>query len=260
MSVLVEYQVERGVAVLMIQRPEARNALNWSAQEQFAAAVQKAAGDSTLRVLIITAAGDKAFVSGGDLKELACHPDTEAAERLNRVMGAALDQLIRLPAPVIAAVNGDAIGGGCEMITACDLRLVAESAHFRFAQVQVGLTTGWGGTARLVHLLGASRATELLLTGRSFDAAEAQAIGFVQRVVQRDQVMARALEWAEDLRALPKEALAASKRLIWESAGRSLEDAYQLERKLFIELWLTADHLEAVAAFNEKRRPHFGKT
>ena len=258
MSELVEFQIDRGVAVLKIMRPEARNALNWSAQDQFANAVEKAAGDSSLRVLIITAAGDKAFVSGGDLKELAHYSDSKSAERLNRVMSAALDRLTRLPAPVIAAVNGDAIGGGCEIMTACDLRLAAESARFRFAQVQVGLTTGWGGTARLVHLVGASRAMDLVLTGRSFDAAEAQAMGFVQRLVERDQVMARALECAEELRALPEKALAANKRLIWEPAGLSLDESYQLEKKLFVELWPTADHLEAVAAFNEKRRPRFG--
>ncbi len=258
MSELIEFQVEWGVAVLRIKRPEARNALNWLAQEQFANAVERAAGDPTLRVLIITAAGDKAFASGGDLKELSHHPDSAGAERLNRVMGAALDRLTRLPAPVIAAVNGDAIGGGCEIMTACDFRVAAESARFRFAQVQVGLTTGWGGTARLVHLLGASRAMDLLLTGRSFDAVEALRMGFVQRLVKRDQVMEQALEWAGELTALPREALAANKRLIWQMAGQSLEDAYQLEKKLFIELWPTVDHLEAVAAFNDKRRPHFG--
>lgn len=258
MSELITYQHKQGVAILTIRRPEARNALNWAAQEQFAGAVDRAAADSSLRILIITAEGDRAFAAGGDLKELAHHPDSGSAERLNRVMGVALDRLTQLAAPVIAAVNGDSIGGGCEILTACDLRLAAEDARFRFAQVQVGLTTGWGGTARLVHLLGGSRAADLLLTGRAFDAAEAQAMGFVHRLARRGEVLDRALEWAGELKSLPKEALAANKRLLWSSAGRAVEDACQLERKLFLDLWPTADHIEAVAAFNEKRRPRFG--
>lgn len=255
----VDYQVElEGVAVLTIRRPEARNALDWAAQEQFAAAVEMAASDPSLRVLIITGAGDQAFASGGDLKELIHYPDPESGERLSRVLSGALDRLTRLPLPVIAAVNGDAVGGGCEIMTACDLRLAAENATFRFAQIHVGLTTGWGGTARLIHLVGAGRAMELLLTGRKFGADEAVAIGFVNRLAKASQVQARALQWAEELRALPHEALAACKRLAWATADLTLEEAYRLETKLFAGIWPTADHLEAMAAFNEKRRPHFG--
>ena len=165
-----------------VNRPAARNALTWSAQEGFAQAVA-AARAADARALIITGAG-QAFVSGGDLKELANHPEAAAGERLNRVMSAALDDLVALPCPVIAAVNGDAIGGGCEILTACDLRLAAPGARFAFRQVHNGLTTGWGGAGRLVALIGQSRATELLLTGRTFDAAEAQALGLVHRLAR----------------------------------------------------------------------------
>ncbi len=258
MSSSIGYQVDRGVAVLKINRPEARNALNWLAQTEFSAAVEKAAGDPSLRVMIITASGDKAFAAGGDLKELADHPEKVHAERLNRVMGAALERLTRLPAPVICAVNGEAIGGGCEIVTACDLRVAANHARFRFAQVQVGLTTGWGGAARLVHLLGASRAMELLLTGRAIDAQEAMAMGLVHRLVKHEEVLAAALSWADELRFLPRAALAALKRLTWQTADQSLQSAYQLEKELFIDLWPSTDHLEAMAAFKDKRRPNYG--
>lgn len=258
MSALITYRVERQIAVLTINRPEARNALNWRAQEQFAAAVEEVGSDPTLRALLITAAGDKAFASGGDLKELINYPTAEDAARLKQIMGQALDQLTQLPIPVIAAVNGDAIGGGCEIMSACDLRLAAEDARFRLAQVHVGLTTGWGGTARLVHLLGAARALDLLLTGRMFTAEEAVAMGFVQRLAKREAVLDSALAWAEELRALPRQALAALKHLTWSAADQTLEEAYQLETELFVDLWPTADHLEAMAAFNEKRRPRFG--
>ncbi|UCG23700.1 MAG: enoyl-CoA hydratase/isomerase family protein [Chloroflexota bacterium] len=259
MSNPVDYKVDRGVAVLMIDRPESMNALNWSAQVQFSAAVENAAVDPSLRVLIITASGDKAFVAGGDLKELADHPSEADAERLNRVMGAALDKLTQLPLPVICAVNGDAIGGGCEIVTACDLRLAAEHVRFRFAQVHLGLTTGWGGAARLVHLLGASQAMELLLTGRAIDAKEALKMGLVHRSVKRGEVQTEALSWAEELRALPREALAALKRQIWQAANLSLPALYQLEKESFVGLWPSADHLEAMAAFKGKRRPGFGE-
>jgi len=253
----IDYQVEDGIAVLTINRPEARNALDWLAQQQFAEGIQLAAADPTLRVLIITAAGDRAFASGGDIKELVNYPTRKDAFRLRRLMGGALTQLTQLPLPVIAAVNGDSVGGGCEIMSACDLRLSAESARFKFAQVQVGLTTGWGGAARMVHLLGAARAMELLLTGRFFVAAEAQAIGFVQRLVATSDVKEGALEWAWELKSLPREALAAFKRLTWESAGQSLDETYHLEEQLFVDLWSKGDHLEAMAAFIEKRRPRF---
>ena len=181
MSRSIEFNVNAdGVALLRVNRPAARNALTWNAQEGFAQAVA-AARAADARALIVTGAG-QAFVSGGDLKELANHPEAAAGERLNRVMSAALDALVALPGPVIAAVNGDAIGGGCEILTACDLRLAAPNARFAFRQVHNGLTTGWGGAGRLVALIGQSRATELLLTGRTFDAAEAQALGLVHRL------------------------------------------------------------------------------
>ena len=173
---------QNGIATLRVNRPAARNALNWAAQEQFAAAVAQVGSDTAVRVLIITGTGDKAFVSGGDLKELSQHPEPEAGARLNRVMRDALVQLTQLPIPVIAAVNGDAFGGGCEILTACDLRLAASHARFCFAQVRNALCTGWGGTERLVNLLGRARALDLLLTARIFNAQEAQGMGLVQQV------------------------------------------------------------------------------
>jgi enoyl-CoA hydratase len=254
------YQVQEGLGVLTINRPPARNALNWAAQEQFAAAVAAAARDPGLRALIVTGAGDQAFASGGDLKELIDHPETASGERLKRVMSDALAGLTELPVPVIAAINGDAVGGGCEIITACDLRLATTRARFRFAQVQVALTTGWGGTGRLVYLIGQSRALELLLTGRLFTAEEALRIGFVHRLVPEDQeVLAAARQWAAELALLPRQALAATKNLV-QSAGRlSLPEVTKLESRLFTDLWPQADHLEAMAAFVEKRRPLYNQ-
>ncbi|MBK8900121.1 MAG: enoyl-CoA hydratase/isomerase family protein [Anaerolineaceae bacterium] len=251
---------QEGIATLRMNRPEARNALNWTAQEAFAEAVAQVAADTAVRVLIITGVGDKAFVSGGDLKELSEHPEREAGERLNRVMRDALVQLTRLPIPVIAAVNGDAFGGGCEILTACDLRVAASHARFCFAQVRNALCTGWGGTGRLVNLLGQARALDLLLTSRIFSAEEAQQLGLVQQVVAEEVGLATAVtHLTQSLIKLPQHALAASKQLVYATSQPESTVTNQLETSLFVDLWSQPDHLEALAAFREKRKPVFGK-
>ncbi len=261
MSQPIEYQVDStGVGLLRVNRPAARNALDWAAQDAFAAAVSAAAHDETLRVLIIAGAGRSAFVSGGDLKELLGHPEPAAGERLARTMSAALADLIALPVPVIAAVNGDAIGGGCEILTACDLRVAVASARFSFRQVSNGLTTGWNGTGRLVELLGQSRAMDLLLTGRTFDAIAAREMGLIHTVIAADaDVEQAARDWAATLVALPQRALAATKALVHAASHLSLDEINRLETHLFVDLWPSADHLEAMRAFSDKRPPDFNQ-
>lgn len=250
-----------GIATLRVNRPGARNALDWAAQEQFAAAVAQIQGDTAVRVLIVTGTGEKAFVAGGDLKELSQHPEREAGERLNRTMRDALVQLTQLPVPVIAAINGDAFGGGCEILTACDLRLASGHARFCFAQVQNALCTGWGGTGRLLNLVGQARALDLLLTARIFSAAEAQQIGLVQQVVAgADELETAVTHLAHSLAKLPRNALAASKQLVYAASQTSQEALNEQESKLFINLWAEPDHLEALAAFRQKRPAVFGTT
>lgn len=260
MSAGIEFGInDRGVGLLRVNRPAARNALSWAAQEAFAEAIAAARRDEALRVLIITGTGE-GFVSGGDLKELARHPEPAAGERLNRVMSAALAGLIELPCPVLAAINGDVVGGGCEILTACDLRLAAPGARFAFRQVENGLTTGWGGTARLVALIGQSRATELLLTGRTFDAAEALAMGLIHRIaLPGTDVLEATYHWVEELLRLPRRALAANKALVHAAAHLPPPDANRLEAQLFINLWPSADHIEAMDAFAAKRPPVFNR-
>ncbi len=252
--------VKDNIAILRVNRPEVRNALNWAAQEKFAAAVTAVSQTPAIRVLIITGTGSQAFVAGGDIKELSRRPEKASGERLNQVMGDALTQLTQLPIPVIAAVNGDAFGGGCEILTACDLRLAAAHARFSFAEVKVGLTTGWGGTARLARLIGQSRAMELLLTSRLFDVMEAQESGLIHRIAPAGEaILDHARGWAQELAALPKAALAATKLLVHHAAHHSLAETRQTEREQFINLWPQADHLEAMTAFVEKRKPVFNR-
>jgi enoyl-CoA hydratase len=258
---IIQYHVDhQGIAVLRVNRSPARNALNWSAQQRFADLITTVSLDSTIRALIITGSGNRAFVSGGDLKELIEHPERAAGERLNRVMSAALSSMTGLPIPVIAAINGDAFGGGCEIVTACDLRIAAGWARFSFAQVPNGLTTGWGGTGRLIRLVGQSRALELLLTARLFSAEEARRIGLVHRVVsEQKDVLESALIWANDLIALPRKALAATKALVYAAGKMSLTELNEFEADQFVGLWDTSDHKEALAAFQQKRLPLFNQ-
>lgn len=259
MSEEIIVTVENQIATLTVNRPEARNALNWAAQEQFAGWVTAVAQNPTVRVLIITGVGRQAFVAGGDLKELSGHPEPEAGARLNQTMRDALQELTELPIPTIAAVNGDAFGGGCEILTACDLRIAASHARFSFAQVKNALTTGWGGAGRLVRLLGQSRALELLLTGRLLTAVEAHQIGLIHRLVDEEADWHTAVTtWAHELCQLPGPTVAALKQLTYAASHLPLADTNRLETELFVHLWSHPDHLEAMNAFVEKRPPVFG--
>lgn len=254
------YEINNNIAILRVNRPQARNALTLAAQAQFAETVTAVAQNPAIRALIITGTGSQAFASGGDIKELSHYPELTAGKQLKQVMTQALTQLTRLPIPVIAAVNGDAFGGGCEIITACDLRIAAAHARFSFAQVRVGLTTGWGGAARLVHLIGQSRAMELLLTSRLFDVHEARQIGLIHRIIPAEEnVLTAARSWAGQLAALPQHALAATKTLVHNASLESPSEVDRMETELFLKLWSQPDHLEAMAAFVEKRKPKFGE-
>ncbi|GAB4277997.1 MAG: enoyl-CoA hydratase-related protein [Candidatus Promineifilaceae bacterium] len=253
----IEFRVEDGIGWLVVNRPMAWNALDWRAQERFAEVITAVSQNPSIRVLIIRGSGHKAFVAGGDLKELSQHLDPASGVRLNRVMTAALQQLTEVPVPVIAAINGDAYGGGCEIVTACDIRIAAAHARFCFAQVKQALTTGWGGAGRLVPLVGLGAALDLLLTARVFDAQEAKVLGLVQHVVAGEQLDTAVLKMAQHLAALPRQALAAAKELAYAASQQSRAETNQLERALFTHLWPQADHVEAVTAFLEKRPPNF---
>lgn len=259
MSDEILFHVADQIATLTVNRPQALNALNWIAQEQFAETVTAVAADADIRVLIITGAGERAFVAGADLKQMHRHKDRAGGERLNRIMTGALTQLTELPIPVIAAVNGHAYGGGCEMLTACDIRVAADHCRFSFAQIRNALTSGWGGTARLVRQIGHSRAMELMLTARLIDAQEAQAIGLIHRIVPQTALETAVVDLAQKLVALPRHALAANKALIHYAADHDAVAINRRESALFVDLWTDPDHLEALDAFVAKRKPAFNR-
>jgi enoyl-CoA hydratase len=242
------------VWVLTISRPEVRNAIGLSTWDELDRAIAAAGRADPCRALIITADG-KDFIAGGDLKELQQLTTRSGVAGFSRRAKAVLSRLERLPIPTIAAMEGHAVGGGCELALACDLRVAGVSARFSFWEIKNAVTTGWGGGRRLLALLGRSRATELLLTGRTVGSQRALAIGLINEVAPDSQVLAGALALAEEIAAQPPMAVRAMKALIHGVDGLSPTAADDLETELFVRTWLSADHEEAIRSFVERRPP-----
>ena len=248
----VRLSVEGTTAVITIDRPKALNALNTTTLEQLEEALAQVAKKPELRGLIVTGAGEKAFVAGADIAEML-NLDTEQslafAARGHRVF----DGLERLHCPTVAAVNGFALGGGCELALACDLIYASENAKFGLPEVSLGIIPGFGGTQRLTRLVGRSRAKELIFTGDMVDAAKAKQIGLALDVVPQPELLAHCHAVIARIAKKGPLAVARAKRVIGEGADMPLAAANQLERKAFAELFPSADRREGMAAFLEKR-------
>ena len=244
------------VAVLTINRPKVLNALNGETVRELGEAIEQLERDSEVAVVIITGAGDRAFVAGADIAFMQNLTPMEARE-FAQLGQRVLSRIENLSKPVIAAVNGFALGGGCELAMACDLRLAADTAVFGQPEIKLGIIPGAGGTQRLARLVGLTRAKELVFFGEPIDAQEAYRIGLVNRVVPADRLLAEARAWAERLAALPPVALALAKRALDAGASAPLPVGLDLERLAFAALFGTADEQEGVAAFLERRPPRF---
>jgi enoyl-CoA hydratase len=249
-------QRESGVAVLTVERPQRLNALDASTLDEIRQAALDFQQDNSIRCVIVTGAGEKAFVAGADINELA--RDTPEGARRRALAGQqAFDLLEQLGKPVIAAVNGLALGGGCELAMACTLRLAADTARFGQPEINLGLIPGFAGTQRLARLIGRTKAMEMILTGAAISAQDALAIGLVNRVVPAAELMREARALAAELAAKPPVAL----RYAMEAVARGLEmpfrEACQLEAALFGMVTTTEDMREGTAAFLEKRKPEF---
>jgi len=242
-----------GVGILRVNRPQVMNALDWAAMEAFRQRVLEARDDNRVRALVVTGSGDRAFVSGGDLSDLQHYPTEQDGRRLADVMGEALHELDQVEIPVVAAINGHARGGGCEIAVACDIRIASENASLGFVHVQQGVTTGWGGAQRLKRLVGYGRAVEMLLTGRIISPQEASQIGLVEQVVPQGEALPTARALAATIASHPPQAVRALKRLV----RLEVSEAFAAEREMLGQLWASADHQEAVSAFLEKRKPVF---
>jgi enoyl-CoA hydratase len=218
-------------------------------------AIGELAARDDLVAVLLTGAGDTSFCAGGDLRWLQRFKTPESGAEMSRRMQAILIRLSRLPVPVIGVLNGYALGGGTEIAMACDLRIVEQHAVFQFKQARVGVMSGWGGGARLLHLVGYARAFELFCSCRPVDAAEAATLGLAQRVVPKGHGLDAAREFAEQIRLGSGRSLGAIKRLLQGAIDLDIQRAAALEARLFAEVWSSPEHREAVAAFFERRPP-----
>jgi enoyl-CoA hydratase len=235
------------VAVVTFNNPKALNALTVDTFEALEQALNELAEDQDIRVVILTGAGEKAFVAGGDIGFLATL-DVEGARRFALLAQKVIDQIEAFPKPVIAAINGYALGGGCELSMACDMRVAADTARFGQPEVKLGIIPGFAGTQRLARLVGKAKAKEMIFTGEMISAAEAERIGLVNRVVPADLLM------VTDKSA---SAIALSKEAIDHGVEMDFARAARYEADLFGLSFATPDAQEGIAAFLEKRSPQF---
>jgi enoyl-CoA hydratase len=244
------------VAVVTIDRPEALNALDLATLTELRDRLRELAGDPDARVVMLTGAGERAFAAGADIRYMSGLGVEEAKEwgALGHEAGRLLETM---PKPTIAAINGFALGGGCELALACDLRYAATTAKLGQPEINLGIVPGWGGTQRLARATTLGLAKELILTGRTVDADEAERRGLVNAVFEPGELMTKAIETARLLAAKSPVALAAAKTAANRALGGDHAENLRREVDDFGELFATEDAKEGLAAFAEKREPRF---
>jgi len=250
------FDVSDGIARVTVNRPDKLNALNATVIRELGEAAARVEQEADIRGVILTGAGTKAFVAGADIAELAAQGPVEGRSRALAGQ-TAFRRLERCGKPVIAAVNGFALGGGCELAMACHLRVASETARFGQPEVKLGIGPGYGGTVRLPRLVGRGRALELLLTGGMIDAVEAYRIGLVNRVVPGDRLLAESEQLLRTMLENGPLALRACLEAVDAGLDMTVDGALQLEAGYFGLLSGTADMREGAQAFLEKRKPQF---
>jgi enoyl-CoA hydratase len=249
-------QPEPGIHLLTVNRPKALNALNGDTLDEIGAAIGSIGRDPDARVLLVTGAGDKAFVAGADIAQMQAFGPADAqafSEKGNRTFRL----LEQLPVPALALVNGYALGGGCELALACDWIVASERAAFGQPEVNLGVVAGFGGTQRLPRLIGRARAMELLVTGRMVRAEEALRIGLANQVVAPEQLLPTGLELARTIAAKGPVAVRLTKQIVQRGQDMDLANACQQEAYAFALTCATEDQKEGMRAFLEKRAAKF---
>jgi enoyl-CoA hydratase len=252
----VRTELRGNIFIITIDRPKVLNALNAQTVDEIAQAFEQARTDEAVRAVIITGAGEKAFAAGADINELAkITPITgkETAEKGQRIFRA----IEKFPKPVIAAINGFALGGGCELALACHIRIASENAQLGLPEVTLGIIPGYGGTQRMARLLGKGKALELICTGDRVGAAEAEKIGLVNRVVLADELMSTAEDLAKRITTRGPLAVKAAIEAVMTGSDMPFDEAQVLEATLFGLLASTEDMKEGMSAFLEKRKAEF---
>ena len=245
-----------GIYLITVNRPDQLNALSRQTVVEFAHAITGIETDPLARVLMLSGAGEKAFIAGADIREFKGLDPLQARE-LAQTGQKVLGQIEQLSIPVIAVVNGFALGGGCEFALACDWMIASDNAKFGQPEIKLGIMPGFGGSQRLLRLVGKSMAMELCMTGRMIDANEAKQLGLVNRVVSADSLMDEADKLAHSLSQKPPVALKFIKQVMQRGQNMGLDDACTLEAELFSLCFSTEDQNEGVAAFLEKRDAKF---
>ncbi len=250
------FELKDGVALITINRPDKLNALNDQVLEELASAAERLATEDPIQGAILTGAGRKAFVAGADIGELAQQGPFDGKARALRGQ-AVLRRLETCGKPLLAAVNGYALGGGCELAMACHLRIASENARFGQPEVKLGIAPGYGGTQRLPRLVGKGNALYLILTGEMIDAGEAHRIGLVNKVVPAEHLLAEAEKMLRGILAMGPLAVRVALEAVERGLGMTLEDGLLLEANHFGLLAGTRDMKEGLTAFLEKRAPRF---
>ena len=256
MSDAVLYETDGHIGLITINRPDKLNALNEATLEALGRRLDEIAAQNYVRAVVVTGAGDKAFAAGADLvamKEMT--PDQ--ARRWSLLGQRVFCQLEDLPQPVVAAINGYALGGGCELALACDIRLASESAVLGQPEVTLGIPPGFGASYRLSLVVGAALARDMILTGRRLEAAEAEKAGLVSAVVSGEGLMETATRWARNLAAQGPAALEGAKELIRRATLPDRERLIEMEADVFARSFETGQPLEGMSAFLEKRKAQF---
>lgn len=253
----IDLTVDHGIATVTINDPERLNALDIDDLESLLTTFRGLAGNEDVRVVILTGAGERAFVAGANIKRMATFSGDEG-QQFGRLGHAVAAEIERLPQPVIAAIRGFALGGGTELALACDIRICATDAVFAQPEVGLGIPPGWGGTQRLPRLVGRGMASELIFSGRRIKADEALRIGLVNSVHAPENLMDFARELARSIAANSPAAVRASKRLIARSSDGHPASGLAEEAHAFAAAFGTAEQREGMNAFVEKRKPDFG--
>jgi len=252
----IEKNVTDGIATVMINRPKALNALNYDTLMEMKDCFRELGKSRNIHVVIITGSGDKAFVAGADISFMSGLDPLEARQ-FGKLGHEVLNMIENLPQPVIAAINGFALGGGCEMALACDIRLASERAKFGQPEVNLGVIPGFGGTQRLPRLIGKGHANELVYSGKMIDADEACRIGLVNRVIPHEKLLGECTVLAEMIRTKGPVAVRLCKEAVNNGFEMDLDRACAYEADLFSLCFASSDQKEGMAAFLEKRAPEF---